>query len=471
MRGFEEVMGIRGMGMPAKDEITITGEDPVLSTRFRIGEACASVLAGVGVAASDIWEQKTGNRQQTSIDVRHAAATLNSTHYLQTQQANGSFEVLESPSMRLMKTLTQPWPTRDGRWFLPHFNLPHLQRRVCGVLSCEPDPRSVGPAVLRWDALDLEEAIAEARACGAIVRSNAQWLDHPHGQAVAAQPLVRITRIGDSPREPFPTQGRPLDGIRVLDLTRILAGPIAARTLAEHGAEVLMVAGSHLPQVPEHVIDTSHGKRSTFLDLRAKEDAAQLMALARGADVFSQGYRPGIMNGYGFAAEDVAAARPGIVYLSITCYGAEGPFKDRAGWEQVAQTVSGICHEGRADGPALLPAAACDYTTGYLGAYGVLLALARRAQEGGSYHVQVSLCQSGLFIYRQGKTEYASEDMDLSDAELDALRIESQTANGTIRHLGPVLHMSETPPGWVRPTPVLGGDDARWLEERPARVA
>lgn len=468
---FDEVMTIRGRGMPAADEVTLTGADPVFSTRFRIGEACANVLAGVGVAVSDVWELKTGRRQRASIDVRDAAACLRSTHYLQTRQPDGSFRVLESPSMRHMATITQPWPTRDGRWVLPHFNLPHLRQRVCGVLACEPDPESVARAVARWDALDLEQAIAEARACGAMVRSNEEWLAHPHGQALSALPLVQITRIGDSEPEPFPAGGAPLAGIRALDLTRILAGPIAARTLAEHGADVLMITADGLPQVREHVLDTSHGKRSAFLDLKRPEDAARLKELARGADVFSQGYRPGIMRGFGFGPEALAALRPGIVYVSITCYGSDGPMRERAGWEQVAQTVTGICHEGREDRPALLPAAACDYTTGYLGAYGALLALARRAREGGSYHVQVSLCQSGMFIYRHGKTDYAHDGMDLSAEELDALRMQSETAMGPIRHLGPVLRLSETPPRWLRPTPRFGGDEAAWLSDGAARVA
>ena len=468
---FEELMAIRGQGMPDAGEVTITGTDPVFSTRFRIAQTCATVLAGVGVAVSDIWQHKTGRRQRASIDVRHAGATLRSTHYLQTRQADGRFEVLESPSMRHMASITQPWPTRDERWFLPHFNLSHLCERVCAVLGCEPTPQAVGAAVAQWDALDLEAAIDEARACGAMVRSNKEWLEHPHGQALAALPLVQITKIGDSDPEPFPSGGAPLAGVRALDLTRILAGPIAARTLAEHGADVLMIAAPHLPQVREHVLDTSHGKRSTFLDLRDAADAAKLATLARGADVFSQGYRPGIMKKYGFGPEQLAELRPGIVYLSITCFGSTGPFAHRAGWEQVAQTVTGILHEGRPDRPALLPAAACDYTTGYLGAYGTLLALARRAREGGSYHVQVSLCQSGMYIYRQGKTEYAQDGMDLSTAELDALRIESHTGQGPIRHLGPVLKLSETMPAWSRPTPVLGSDAPEWLPIPAARVA
>jgi crotonobetainyl-CoA:carnitine CoA-transferase CaiB-like acyl-CoA transferase len=223
-----------------------------------------------------------------------------------------------------------------------------------------------------------------------------------------------------------------------------------------------MVTAEHLPQVEEHVLDTSHGKRSCFVELNKSADVGQLEKLVSEADVFSQGYRPGVMACFGFGPEKLAARRPGIVSLSVSCFGSDGPFKHRLGWEQVAQTVTGICHEGSAARPTLLPAAACDYTTGYLGAYGVMLALERRAREGGSYHVQVSLCQSGMFIYRHGKAEFDMPNMDLSEHELDALRMQSETGHGPIRHLGPVLDLSVSKPAWARSTPVLGEHAARW---------
>lgn len=463
---FEEVMAVRGKGAPEPGEVTITGADPVFSTRFKIGETCAAVLAGVGVAVGDLWQLKTGRRQKAAIDVRHAGAGLRSSTYMQRPGANGAYELVVNKKHEAMIGITQPWPTKDGRWVLPHFGLPNLQERMLKLLACEPTPESVAKAVAKWDALDLEAAIDEARVCGGMVRSNAEWLATPHGKVLAAKPIVEVMKIGDSDPEPLPAGDRPLSGIKALDLTRILAGPIAARTLAEHGAEVLMVTVEHLPQIAEHVLDTSHGKRSCFLDLSQSDNAATLKRLVKGADVFSQGYRPGMLQKHGFGPEDLAAHRPGIIYVSISCYGADGPFSHRAGWEQVAQTMTGICHEGRTaarpDGPALLPAAACDYTTGYLAAYGVLLALAKRAREGGSYHVRVSLCQSGMFIYRQGKVAFPGFGLDLSSAELDALRIETQPKSGPLRHLGPLLKLSETPPHWTRPTPVLGGDRPEW---------
>jgi crotonobetainyl-CoA:carnitine CoA-transferase CaiB-like acyl-CoA transferase len=476
---FEEVMGVRGafsgLEQPPADEVTIAGADPVFSTRFKVGETCAAVLGGVGVAVSDIWEIKTGRRLKVAIDVRHTAAGLRSSAYLQRPGPDGAFKPVVNKNHEAMRAITQPWPTKDGRWVLPHFGLPNLQARMLKLLDCEPDSESVAEAVAKWDALDLEAAIDEARVCGGMVRSYDEWLAHPHGRVLAEKPIVEIIKIGESDPEPLPKGGRPLRGICALDLTRILAGPMAARTLAEHGADVLMVTAERLPQIPEHVLDTSHGKRSCFLDLAQREDASRLKVLVKGADVFSQGYRPGMIGKLGFAPEEVAALRPGIIYASINCYGADGPFSHRGGWEQVAQTMTGLCHEGRTatrpNGPALLPAAACDYTTGYLAAYGILLALAKRAQDGGSYHVRVSLCQSGMFIYRQGKVAFPELGLDLSPAELDAVRIESRPKSGPLRHLGPILKFSEAQPHWTRPTPQLGGDALEWLEESPQAAA
>ncbi|MBT7768893.1 MAG: CoA transferase, partial [Rhodospirillales bacterium] len=285
---FAELMDVRGGDLPPDGEVTITGADPVYSTRFKIGDTAASVLASIGVAVSDIWDLKTGRRQNVTIDTRHAAAALRSTLYMQRPGADGTYALVAAETSSDTRAMTQPWPTKDGRWFLPHFSLAHLQARVQGVLGCEATPESVAKAVATWDALDLEAAIDEAGGCGAMVRSNAEWLEHPHGKALQAKPVVEIIKIGDSDPEPFPDGALPLSGIRTLDLTRILAGPIAARTLAENGADVLMVAAEHLPQVDEHVMDTSHGKRSCFIDLKTTEGVSELKELVRGADVFSQ---------------------------------------------------------------------------------------------------------------------------------------------------------------------------------------
>jgi len=466
---FDELMAIRALPPPPAAEARITGADPFFRTPYRIGETVAAVLAATGVAASDLWELRTGRRQSAEIAVAHAAASLHVVNYTRRREADGAYHPIPmSPDMAHMFTITQPWPTADGRWFLPHFNLPHLQRRVLGVLGCDSNAAAVSAAVGKWRAEDLENAIAEARACGGMVRSREEWLAHPQGLYLAARPVVEITKLADSAPEPLPPGDRPLSGIRTLDLTRILAGPTSARTLAEHGADVLMVAAPDLPQVPEFVRDLSHGKRSCFLDLGTEADAARLAELARQADVFVNGYRPGRLAGRGFGVEELHRLRPGIVNVSISCFGSGGPFAGRAGWEQVAQCVTGIAleHSQRtgAGQPKLAPAPMCDYLTGYLAAYGAMLALARRAREGGSYNVQVSLCQSAMFYQRQGLLEdFAAAPEQLTQPDLDRLYVQEDSSYGDLLTLGPVLRLSETPCRWARPTPRLGGDRAEWL--------
>lgn len=471
---YDELMALRAGPRPAPGEVTVTGSDPLFASPFRIGGTLADALAARSVAANDLWELRTGRRQKIAVDVRAAAATaLGGEDMTLVRGADGAYRPApRSPDVEHMVALTQPWPTADDRWFLPHFNLPHLERRVLEVLRCASTPASVRAAVRRWKADDLEEAVAAAEACGGVVRTPEEWLAHPHGAHLAPRPVVEITRIGDSAPEPLPGGARaaePLSGIRVLDLTRILAGPTAALRLAEHGADVLMVTAPQLPQVPPFVRDTSHGKRSTYLDYTEAEQAARLRALAADADVFVEGFRPHRMEAHGFGPEDLARLRPGMVYVSVNCFGSGGPFGTRAGWDQVAQAVTGACaiQGNAANGgrPQLTPVFLCDFLTGYLGGYGALLALARRAREGGSYHVQVSLCQSSTLLQRQGLVEdFAEAPGRLTADEFERYAVTDEgTVYGDLKSLGPVIRMSETAPRWSKTTPRLGSSRPEWL--------
>ena len=301
------------------------------------------------------------------------------------------------------------------------------------------------------------------------LRSADEWRRHPQGIALGKVPPIEIFKIGDAPPEPLrgPRAGepgaRPLSGARVLDLTRVLAGPTCARTMAEHGAEVLHVRGPRLPFVEPFVIDTNPGKRSCYLDLDRSDDAEQLRVLARDADVFSQGYRFGAFARRGFSPEALAGMRPGIVVVSINCYGHEGPWAGRPGWEQLAQTTSGMAleHSG-SEHPALVGAALNDYTTGYLGAAGAMLALARRATEGGSWHVRVSLSRTAMWIMSLPRIAADAIAHPVDAAEIAPWMIEMQTAWGELKRLGPIARMSATPPRWDLPPAKLGSHPAAW---------
>ena len=467
MSVLNELIKIRGPQNLDLGELHISGSDPVMDSKFKLGEVAAAAHAAVGIGVNDIWEIKTGRRQKITVSVRAAAASLKSNKFIEVRNANGEYISLVDKDHEFNRQLNGIYRTKDDRWVLPHFGLNHLRDRMLGLLGAYPDRLSILKAVSKWNAIDLENAIAQGNLCGGMIRTNSEWLAEPHGKVLSKKPVIEIIKIGQSDPEPIPRGMRPLNGVRVLDLTRILAGPIAARTLAEHGADVLMVTAKRLPQVQAYVADTSHGKRSCFMDIKKDEGAKQLKKLVSESDIFSQGYRPGAIEKLGFGAEELSEVRPGLIYLSINCYGFDGVFSDRGGWEQVAQIMSGLTTEDASMSqirtPRLLPAAANDYITGYLGAYGALLALARRAREGGSYHVRVSLCQTAMMIYRNGKTHHDNAPHELSVKEIEDLSIVSKTHLGEVKHLAPILDLSETPPFWEMPTPKLGENRARWV--------
>jgi hypothetical protein len=301
-----------------------------------------------------------------------------------------------------------------------------------------------------------------------------EWAKHPQAAAIASLPLMEIVKIGESAPEKLPAGDRPLSGIRVLDLTRVLAGPTCARTLAEHGADVLKITGAHLPNIGYQEYDTGHGKLSAHLDLRDPKDVEILRGLVRETDVFSQGYRPGTLGTRGFSPETLAKLRPGIVFVSLCAFGHVGPWASRRGFDTVVQTVSGITSRqgdlfpGSAPGPQFYPVSAIDYLTGYLMAFGAMVALARRAREGGSWLVRISLAQTGRWLTGLGEVPEAalrSVPKDFNPAEIERWSTTSTTPDGRLQHLAPVVRLSETPPRWSRPSVPLGYHQPEW----PAR--
>jgi crotonobetainyl-CoA:carnitine CoA-transferase CaiB-like acyl-CoA transferase len=441
------------------------GADPILPTPFRVGEASAAALAAVGLAVSDLWELRTGRRQAIAIDIRQATASLRSGNYL----------ILDGAAVsNARNTVMGNYPAKHGRWSYVHSNFPNHRAAALQVLGVPEDREAVRKAVAQWDALELEEAIIAAKGAGGMVRTMAEWAQHPQGAAVASLPLMEIVRIGDSPPEPLPGGDRPLSGIRVLDLTRVIAGPSCARTLAEHGADVLKISGAHLPSLGRQEYDTGHGKLSAYLDLREAKDQETLRELVRGADVFSQGYRPGTLAGRGFSPEALAQLRPGIVAVSLSAFGHAGPWASRRGFDTVIQTVSGITSRqgerfpGAAPGPQFYPMSAIDFLSGYLMAFGAMVALARRAREGGSWLVRISLAQVGRWLVERGEVpESGLEDVpeEFTPAELERWSMTSDTPAGRLQHLGPVIRLSETPPRWARPTVPLGYHRPEWPTE------
>jgi crotonobetainyl-CoA:carnitine CoA-transferase CaiB-like acyl-CoA transferase len=445
--------------------VRFRGEDPVLPTRYRVGEAAAAALGACAAAAADLHRLRTGCSQQVSVEVPRAAASLLSFALQRLEGEETLRPALTNPTVALYRA-------KDGRWIHLHGGFPNLREGTLRVLGCPDDADHIARAVAARDGQALEDALAEAGQCGALVRSPSEWDSHAQGKALAALPVVEVRKLGEAAPEPLRAGTRPLEGVRVLDLTRVLAGPTCARTLAEHGAEVLKINAPHLPFVPPFVIDTGHGKRSAHLDLRDGADRERLRDLARQADVFSQGYRQGALARHGFSPEALAELRPGIVYVSMNCYGPIGPFAERPGWEQLAQSATGIAAtHGTMERPRLLPAAATDYTTGYLAAFGAMLALHRRATEGGSWLVRASLSQTGMWIRRLGRLDEGAEHAPGVSLESCApWMLESETKFGKLRHLGPVAELSLTPLAFAFPTVPLGTHAPRWTSREDSQT-
>jgi crotonobetainyl-CoA:carnitine CoA-transferase CaiB-like acyl-CoA transferase len=465
---LRSILPAAGISPDRAASVAITGgSDPILPTPFRIGVAGAATLAATGLAAADLWEMRTGRRQAVAVDIRHATASLRSGHYM--KLGDGEVSTRRNSIMGV-------YPTKDGRWSYVHANFPNHRAAALGVLGVPEDREAVARAVLNWNAADLEEAIIAAKGAGGMVRTHQEWAQHPQAAAIASLPLLEIVKIGDAPPEPLRPGNRPLSGVRVLDLTRVLAGPTCARTLAEHGADVLKITGAHLPNLGYQEFDTGHGKLSAQLDLREQRDVDTLRRLVRDADVFSQGYRPGTLGGRGLSPEELAAIRPGLVYVSLCAFSHAGPWASRRGFDTVVQTVSGITSRqaeivpGKTPGPQFYPVSAIDYCTGYLMAFGAMQALARRTQEGGSWLVRISLAQVGRWIVDLGEVppgEARDAPADFTAAELENWSMVSDTPSGKLRHLRPVVQLSETPAYWARPSVPLGYHQPAW----PARDA
>jgi crotonobetainyl-CoA:carnitine CoA-transferase CaiB-like acyl-CoA transferase len=303
----------------------------------------------------------------------------------------------------------------DGGWVRLHTNFTHHRDGVLALLDlpagAQTPREAVAEALCGWQALAFEQAASDAGLVVAALRSFEQWDAHPQAAVIAAQPLVAIERIGAAPplRWPALTAGAPpLQGLRVLDLTRILAGPTGGRALAAYGADVMLINSPQLPNI-ESIAETSRGKLSAHVDLREASGVAALQRLVRDAHVFAQGYRPGGLHRLGFGAAALAQMRPGIVCVSLSAYGDDGPWGGRRGFDSLVQTATGFNDaEARAAGeeqPRAMPQQILDYASGFLMAFGAQAALRRQQLEGGSWQVRVSLARTALWLRSLGRIE------------------------------------------------------------------
>ncbi|MCK1361630.1 CoA transferase [Bradyrhizobium sp. 199] len=445
--------------------VRLTGEEPQIPSSFRAAVAGQTTIAAAGLAAAEIWRLRSGETQDVHVEIQHAVAECRSERYLRLD---------DKPPPPAWDAIAGVYRTGDNRFVRCHTNFPHHRDAVCKVLGCKAERDKVQAALMQWKGEDFETAAYAAGGVVALMRSSDEWPALPQARALAQLPLISIEKIGEAPPKPWPqatsNNDRPLSGLRVLDLSRVIAGPVAGRTLAAHGADVLLVSGPELPAIDWLTIDTGRGKLTTFIELKSETGRAQLRELLEDADIFSQGYRPRALAALGFSPEDAAKINPGIVYVTLSAYGHTGPWAERRGFDSLVQTTTGFNHaEGRAaglDGPKELPAQMLDHATGYLMAFGAMMARARQARDGGSWHVRVSLAQTGRWLWNLGRLEGGLNTPDLTGEAVHAAFIESMPSGfGMLKAVRHSALLSATPAQWTRPAMPLGSHPAQW----PAR--
>jgi crotonobetainyl-CoA:carnitine CoA-transferase CaiB-like acyl-CoA transferase len=448
---------LAGGDLAALDAVTLTGEEPQLPSSFRVAAAAQASIAAAGLAAAQIWKLRSGQSQGVTVDMRQAVVECRSERYLR---------VDGKPPPPAWDAIAGIYKTRDRRFVRLHTNFPHHRDAVCRVLNCKPERDEVQAALMQWDGEAFETAAYASGGVVALMRSHDEWSNLPQAKALAALPLISIEKIGEAAPRPWPAGTRPLAGLRVLDLSRVIAGPVAGRTLAAHGADVMLISGPDLPAIPWLTIDTGRGKLTSFVELRSEQGRDRLRDLLAQADIFSQGYRPQSIAGLGFSPQDAARISPGIVSVSLSAYGHAGPWAERRGFDSLVQTATGFNHaEGQAagvEGPKELPAQMLDHATGYLMAFGAVMAKARQSREGGSWHVQVSLAQTGRWLWDLGRVTDGFKTEDLRSEAAAPFIEELPSGFGPLRSVSHSAILSKTPAYWARPAMPLGSHPAQW---------
>lgn len=471
-RALDELLAYASISSTSEDMVEIIGNDPVVETPFLAGEAIASALAAQAACIVKIWEMRTGRRQHVSIDVKAAVNSLTGLDNIYQSGHRIDAGIVNEPTVGF-------YPTLDSKWVFILGLFPHLREGILNLLNSTNSRDSIGEAISKYNAQELEDTIAEHGLSGGMLRTQDEWRSHSQGKALLELPVVDIIKMDESEPQKFQennndvngrsSRTRPLSGIKVIDMTRVLAGPMATRLLAEQGANVIHISSPNLPFLLAALLETGWGKRSAFIDLDKSNDVKQLKKVISQADLFVENYHRSGLSKHGLSPLELAKLRPGIIYVSESAYGEAGPWQYRRGAEQLAETVTGIAAElGAIDSPKLFPGYLNDYLTGYLAAFGACAALIRRAKEGGSYWVRVSLCRTAMWIQDLGRVKdfsYTNEEKiinSITPEEREAFMTESKSPFGIIKHVAPVAKYSETHSYYERPVTPLGANMPIW---------
>jgi crotonobetainyl-CoA:carnitine CoA-transferase CaiB-like acyl-CoA transferase len=449
--------------------VEFVGADPVVPSPLRLGGGAAIALAAKSAAVAKLWRLRGRGGQDISVDLRSAPHRLCPFYDQRWEQLGGYTTGMPATDDEGFGFRFHP--TADGRWMMPLNPYRNLRRTAQRLLGVPDDAEAVRRAISGWRGHDLEQAGVEAGCVLPMLRSAEELLAEPHYRDhLATMPLIEITKIGDSAPEPLPAQvAQPLTGIRALGMGHVIAGAGAGRALALHGADVLNIWRPGEEENPATYATANVGVRSTLLDPRVLDGAERIRALLRGADVFYANRRPGFLDDIGLSADEASALRPGIIHATASLNGLTGPWASRVGFDQSAGCLAGIMNlEGDENGPALpVIKVVNDYITAWLLSTGIVEALARRAVDGGSYRVHVSLTRAALWLISLGVFDksYATAIAGTGGAHtyLDPELFTADTPMGRYQGVTDQVGMSQTP-GYYRDILVpRGSSRAAWL--------
>ena len=442
--------------------VSFTGQDPILPAAHRLGACIGIPIMAGAVAAVAFHRQRRGPQQNLGLDLRQAVHAINPGAFWH-PTLNG--ERAPHPLVVDNPFLIIPYPTADDRWVMASGVLPHLAAKWCRFLDVPPDPIKVAAAIARWGAFELEETATASGLPVCVVRTPAEWLAHQQGALLGGQSVIGLERIGDAPARDFKPAERPFDGIRVLSFTHAVAGPTVGRTLAEHQADVLCATR---PNDYEHEFiyaEANVGSRSTYIDLDSPVGQQRAAALLATTDIVVNNHRAGSLERRGLAPRQLAEQHPGLVYVSVTCYGSTGPWAQRGGFDMNGSAASGLMAvEGTETEPKLpITALINDYITGHMGAIGATAALVKRATEGGSWHVTVNLTRTAMWCGSLGLVDPELAGCDDEHRLREPVAYDAMSPLGNVHMLAPPVQFSRTPPRWSDPILVpRGSSRAEW---------
>jgi crotonobetainyl-CoA:carnitine CoA-transferase CaiB-like acyl-CoA transferase len=455
-------------------KLTFYGKDPIVPSRFRFGSMAAIALAAKGIAVASIWKFRSGEGQDIHVDVRKALQRFAGFFDLKWELINGRPPSLASDPQNpfLQYPPMTLWnKTRDGRWVMPCNYYPKLRAGATTLLRCDDSVSAVQNAMLQWRAEELETAAAEAGLPFAMLRTTEEFMKElQYTEVLSREPLIRLEKIGESDPVPLKPGGKtPLDGVRALGMGHVIAGPGIGRDLALFGADVLNI-WQPLDWELEMFYWTSHvGMRSTILDLHEKADLEKMNQLLNDADIFFSNRRPGYQERFGLTADELCSKHPGLIHAKVTLFGETGPWSNRAGFDEVAGAVMGVfALEGTPDNPRLTPLRiVCDYVGGWLASVGIMSALRRRAIEGGSYRVVVSLARVTLWLLSLGifDKKFALSTAGSSDEHtyIPPDLFTAETSLGLYQGITEQMVMSKTPGSFRTVLVPRGSSKPEWL--------